>query len=54
MGFESAGAHMKVLMQRSDGPATRDTLIWFAAPIVTEGEIRGYHDGLRLRLGRSC
>ena len=26
---------MKELMQRSDGPAIRDTIIWFAAFIVT-------------------
>ena len=28
---------MKELMQRSDGPAIRDTIIWFAALIVTGG-----------------
>jgi fatty acid desaturase len=30
-------ARMKELMQRSDGPATRDTIIWIAALIVTGG-----------------
>lgn len=28
-------ARMKELMQRSDGPATRDTAIWIGAMIVT-------------------
>jgi fatty acid desaturase len=30
-------ARMKELMQRSDGPATRDTLIWIAALLATGG-----------------
>lgn len=30
-------ARMKQLMQRSDGPATRDTIIWIAALIATGG-----------------
>ena len=30
-------AELKALMQRKDGPAIRDTLIWFAALIVTGG-----------------
>ncbi|HRX36144.1 MAG TPA: fatty acid desaturase family protein [Aestuariivirga sp.] len=30
-------ARMKELMKRSDGPATRDTIIWIAALIVTGG-----------------
>ena len=30
-------AELKALMERKDGPAIRDTLIWFAALIVTGG-----------------
>ena len=30
-------ARMKELMQRSDGPAMRDTIIWFVALMVTGG-----------------
>ena len=30
-------ARMKELMKRSDGPATRDTIVWIGAMIVTGG-----------------
>jgi fatty acid desaturase len=36
---------MKELMQRSDGPAIRDTLIWFAAFLVTGGLAVWFYPG---------
>lgn len=37
-------ARMKELMQRSDGPATRDTIIWFLA-LAVAGELGVYSRG---------